>query len=311
MIFIRKVLSFIVFAVSLVSVMLLVSILADNSIESDEKIFGSIFFIVIGVLTFFLAQWLWSTPSQVNLSTLKSLENQDSVVVKVPTGIQYELKLSSPDPATQAPENLSSQYEFKVLPGFPRSLFFLENYNNGWKFLVAFFLALSTIYFLTGFPGFLSIQNDWSVHKTSGFIPFIWNSIFGNGASSKISSTVDLFVRFFIFICNYCLAWIVFDPKDAEGYAMGFFNALVGIVYMFAPLDVVPDFVPFVGTLDDTFLGAGMLLLGASSWYRAKLRDTNTDTVLQLINEGNNGRAIQLLLKDKGVAVQNKKREMN
>jgi|GEM_PF-2755001 len=303
---IRRFFSIIVFAICLLLALVLVFYLADNSIKGNEKIGVGIFITAIEVLIFLLAKWLWYVPSQVNQSTLNSTDTQDSVVIKVPTGIQYKLELSSPDPTIKTSENPSSQYEFKPLPSFPGSLFFFQSYN-GWKFLVALFLVLSSIYFLTGFPGFLSIQNDWSNHKATGLFPFLWESLWGDGASKKISSTVDLFVRFFVFICSYCLAWIVFDPKEAEGYAMGFFNTLIGVVYMVAPLDFIPDFVPLVGTLDDTFLGAGMVLLGASSWYRAKLRDTNTDTVLHLINEGNSGRAIQLLLKDKGISVQNKK----
>lgn len=87
---------------------------------------------------------------------------------------------------------------------------------------------------------------------------------------------------------------------------MGAFNTLVGIAYMISPFDAIPDFVPLVGTIDDTLLGAGMAILGASSFYKAKLREITTDNALQSINDGNNIRAIQLLLKDKGVELKDK-----
>jgi uncharacterized membrane protein YkvA (DUF1232 family) len=281
-----------------------------SATNSTEEIGGKIFLALFGLLIVFpilvFLKWLWRNPTKETQATSISTDSPE-VVVKVPVGIQYKLELSSPEQVIpQSPEVLSSQHEFKALTSFPKNLFLSESYD-GWKFLVALLLFISTIYFMTGFPGFLSIHNDLSVPKTSGFIPFVWNSVFGNAASSKVSSIVDLFFRFFVFICSYCLAWISFDPKEAEGYAMGLFNIIVGILYMLTPLDAIPDFVPFVGALDDTFLGAGMILLGSSSWYKAKIRDKNTDTVLQLISDGNSNSAIQLLLKDKGVAVQYKK----
>ena len=303
--FIRKLLSVIIFSISSLFVLLFVSVAVDVSTESSARTFAVIFAIVIGLPLLLLAKWLWSIPIKINQSTFAKNDLQDSVVVKVPTGIQYKLEISSPDPAIESTEDFSSKYDLKYLQSFPGNLFFLENYNSG-KFLLAISLFMSSIYFVTGFVGFLYIQNNWSSNQSSGFFSLLLNSIVGNEAIDKISSTVDIVIRFFIFVCNYCLAWIVFDPKNAEGYAMGFFNVLIGIVYMFAPLDAIPDFVPIVGAFDDTFLGAGMVLLGSSSWYRARLRDINTDTVLHLIKEGNSDSAIQLLLKDKGIAVQNK-----
>jgi uncharacterized membrane protein YkvA (DUF1232 family) len=72
---------------------------------------------------------------------------------------------------------------------------------------------------------------------------------------------------------------------------------------LFSPIDAIPDFVPVAGTLDDFVLGIGMLLLGLSSWYRNKLRDIKTKTVLELIDHGNSQKALQVLLEDKGIAV--------
>ena len=307
--FTRKLFSIIVFAVGLCAALILVWLLADRDIDSTSKIYQSIFFIAIGLLAIIFGKWLWPNIIQINeIQPLSSnyIHSPDSVIVKVPTGVHYKLELSSPDPTiAQSEQMFESQYEFKPLTRFPKNLFYSESYN-GWKFLVAMVLLLSSIYFLTGFPGFLSIQNSVSIEKTSGLIPFAWNFFFGNGSSSKISSTFDLSIRFFIFIFTYCLAWISFDPKEAEAYAMGCFNILIGLLYIFIQVDTIPDFVPVVGMLDDTFLGAGMILLGASGCYKAKIREATTDTAIQLISDGNSNSAIQLLLKDKGITIQDK-----
>ncbi len=75
---------------------------------------------------------------------------------------------------------------------------------------------------------------------------------------------------------------------------------------MLSPIDAIPDFVPVAGSLDDAVLGVGVLLLGLSSLYRNKLRDVKTKTILELIDDGNNQKALQMLLEDKGVRIKDK-----
>ncbi len=305
---IKGLLSTVILAVGLFLEYVVFSVLVDNTIESSTQIATTVFGVLILFPMFLFVQWLWRKPTKQTQTTSIPTNSSESpeVVVKVPVGIQYKLELSSPDPViTQIPEILSSQYEFKVLKGFPGNLFCSESYN-GWNSIVALLLVLSVIYFLTGFPGFLSIQNNLSDEGTSGLIPVVWNYIFGGGASSKISSTFDLSIRFFVFMFTYCIAWISFDPKEAEVYAMGVFNILIGALYIFVQIDTIPDIVPIIGMLDDAILGTGMILLGASGCYKAKIREATTDTALQLISKGNSSSAIEILLKGKGITVQDK-----
>ncbi|MCY7362949.1 MAG: hypothetical protein LH629_12935, partial [Ignavibacteria bacterium] len=173
--------------------------------------FPSILAVLLSLIfpAFILIKWLGGTSDRIDSSsTSKSFDDF------IDSKFQSEIPRSEPD--IQYIDNLISKYELKALQGFPKSLFIPANYN-GWNFLVTLFLLLSTTYFLTGFAGFIFIHNNWLQNQSSGFIPLVWNLIFGDGASSKISTTVDLFFRFLVFICNYCLAWIVFDPKEAEG----------------------------------------------------------------------------------------------
>ena len=89
---------------------------------------------------------------------------------------------------------------------------------------------------------------------------------------------------------------------------MGFLNACIGFAYILFPADVIPDLIPVAGTLDDVFLGGGVLLLGLSSLYRNKLRDVKTETILELIDDGNHQKALQMLLEDKGITVKEKEK---
>jgi uncharacterized membrane protein YkvA (DUF1232 family) len=201
------------------------------------------------------------------------------------------------------------QYELEPLPGFPQTLFRFNQYD-GAKLLTAFLLLLATLYFLLGFLGFLVDHTPYlqSLLPKSTLSPLphsawwqFWHVL--EHSVKTVASYVDLTFRLFVFLCAYCLAWATFDPRNIEGYVMGFFNACLGFAYIFSPVDVVPDFIPVAGNLDDTVLGAGLVLLGVSSWYRNKLRDVRTKTVLELIDHGNSQKAMQLLLEDKGISV--------
>jgi uncharacterized membrane protein YkvA (DUF1232 family) len=217
--------------------------------------------------------------------------------------------IQSPKP----PYTQSRKYHLEQLPHFPQTLFNLEEYD-GAKALTALLLVCGFVYFLAGFLGFLFDHTSWLkgvFHLTTTPVPLakvawwqFWKPI---GATvSSITSYVDLAFRLFIFLCSYCLAWATFDPRNIEGYVMGFFNACLGLAYILFPADVIPDFVPVAGTLDDVFLGGGVLLLGLSSLYRNKLRDVKTQTILELIDDGNHQKALQMLLEDKGIAIKEK-----
>ncbi|UBF30541.1 DUF1232 domain-containing protein (plasmid) [Kovacikia minuta CCNUW1] len=204
-------------------------------------------------------------------------------------------------------------YQLESLPSFPRTLFEFRKYD-GAKALTAILLFLATVYFLFGFLGFLCDHTPWlkQLFQSSATIktvpPTAWWQIWKPiGATvNHIASYVDLAFRLFVFLCTYCIAWATFDPRNIEGYVMGFFNTCLGLAYMLSPIDAIPDFVPVAGSLDDAVLGVGVLLLGLSSLYRNKLRDVKTKTILELIDDGNSQKALQMLLEDKGVRIKDK-----
>jgi uncharacterized membrane protein YkvA (DUF1232 family) len=205
------------------------------------------------------------------------------------------------------------QFEFTNLPGFPRTLFSFKQYDGG-KTIAAILLILASTYFLTGFLGFLIDHNSWlhdwiyppqvgiDLPHNPWWNPSGWFHT-GKAVVSATLSYVDLFFRLCIFLCAYCLAWGTFDPKNIEGYAMGLFNAFLGGTYVLSPTDLIPDVLPVVGTLDDTVLGVGMVILGMASWWKTRMRNEKTKTILDLVDHGNTERAFQLLLEDKGISV--------
>jgi uncharacterized membrane protein YkvA (DUF1232 family) len=208
----------------------------------------------------------------------------------------------------------NNQVEFKQLQSFPASLFDRSKYD-GAKTLVAMFFLLATIYFATGFFGFIIDQNQWlhdmvygspKVIEPSQWWEFWKGNVFSDVATSALTY-VDILVRFFIFVVAYCFAWATFDPKNVEGYIMGILNTALGIIYCLSPLDVIPDALPIAGSFDDIFFGVGMVALGISGWHRNQLRDDKTKTVITMVNQGNIENALQLLLEDKGMTINLKK----
>jgi uncharacterized membrane protein YkvA (DUF1232 family) len=208
-----------------------------------------------------------------------------------------------------------SRFKLEKLPSFPRTLFAFRHYD-GWKTIIVILFLLASVYFLTGFWGFLVDHNQWLhdwIHSSQPVIevpkkPW-WNlsRLLGNNSIANVFTSAfsyaDILFRLLIFLVAYCLVWAAFDPRNIEGYVMGVFNAALGSGYMLSPIDLFPDPLPIVGSLDDTVFGAGMVFLGASVWYRARIRDLKTKTILDLVNHGNTQRALQLLLEDKGIAI--------
>ncbi len=205
-------------------------------------------------------------------------------------------------------------YKLRKLKRFPSTLIVWEEYDGG-KAFVAFLLVIASIYFLSGFWGFLIDRNDWLHNlfaKQTNILessPSHWWQVwkyfnpFSHFANSAIGY-IDIVFRLFILLCAYCLTWTAFDPRNIEGYILGIINALIGGAYVISPIDFIPDSVPIAGTVDDTILGIGMVFVGVSGWYRTHMREVNTTTILEIVNQGNHSLALELLLKDKGLSVQ-------
>jgi uncharacterized membrane protein YkvA (DUF1232 family) len=258
----------------------------------------------------------WPDTSQTSSwSKKKTLESSQSERIKSEQFKSEQSRFS----LIQSPGKLLSQRssedcQLESLPIFPRTLFSFKTYDGG-KALTAILFLLATIYFLAGFIGFVCDHTPWlkQLLQPTVITPVapqalwwqIWKPIGGmvGGVATQIASYVDLVFRLFVFLCTYCLAWATFDTRNIEGYIMGFFNTCLGLAYLVSPIDVIPDFIPVAGGIDDAILGIGVLLLGMSSLYRNKLRDVKTNTIVELIDGGNRQKALQMLLEDKGIRI--------
>jgi uncharacterized membrane protein YkvA (DUF1232 family) len=206
-------------------------------------------------------------------------------------------------------------YNMEKLRRFPSTLFALQEYDGG-KALVAFLFLGSSIYFIFGVIGFsinhIAWLHDLIVKPNPILIKApsnwweLWKHLENNPLShfaNSVISFIDLAFRSFVFFLTYCLAWKTFDPRNIEGYVLGITNAVIGGLYVLFPVDFIPDAIPITGTVDDVIFGAGMVVVGVSGWHQTRMRERDTEIILQLVNQQNYEEAIGLLLKDKGISM--------
>jgi len=91
--------------------------------------------------------------------------------------------------------------------------------------------------------------------------------------------------------------------------ALSFTNILFGGASIINPVDMTPDFVPIIGSVDDAFFGGGLIGLGVFIYTRALSKSKTDEVIVQLINQHNEHDALQLLLADKGIKISKVKQE--
>ncbi len=167
---------------------------------------------------------------------------------------------------------------------FPFNLVHFHQYD-GMKTIVALILALSFCYFLTGMWTLFTWENSWfwpdSIHKLG---------VFG--------------FHFFLFTIVYCIAWLTFDRASMEGYVVSIFSCILGAVYIMSPFDFVPDLIPGLSTIDDALIGGGSMFFAALIGQKARKRNSLTEEVTRLIEEGNHFESLRLLLRERGVVLE-------
>lgn len=212
-------------------------------------------------------------------------------------------------------------YKFNELPTFPRTLFHLKSYD-GWKTLTALCLLFTSIYLIMGLGEYALDHNKW-VHdlilgdyqvqelptKHGWRKALFWTKPI-SAVAKEVLSAADILLRSLIFLCSYCLTWAAFDSKNIEGYIMGLFNMILGMVYILSPLDFIPDMAPIVGSLDDALFSSGMFVLGGYMFSRNHVREQKTKTILDMVNHDDQSnsrnleKALQLMLEDRGVSIE-------
>ena len=150
--------------------------------------------------------------------------------------------------------NVTSQY-VDSKSSFPFLMLNIKKYTF-FKAIVAIVFVSSVIFFADGILTLFNWSNKW------------WRP-------DSTLKTLYFLYHLLIFTLVYCFSWVVFDRKGAEGFALALFTTVLGIIYIFSPIDFVPDPIPIIGSFDDWLLGGLLLAMGFFSWKRAKKRREN------------------------------------
>ena len=112
--------------------------------------------------------------------------------------------------------------------------------------------------------------------------------------------TLYFLYHLLIFTVVYCFTWIVFDRTGAEGFALAIFTTVLGIIYIFSPIDFVPDPIPIIGTFDDWLLGGLFIAMGIFSWKKATKKHLKQNYLADLIKKGEYEKALIMLIESEG-----------
>lgn len=207
--------------------------------------------------------------------------------------------------ANNTPEKYS--YSLEMKPTFPGNIFKFKEYN-GLKTIAMFFLLVTLIYFVWSFWGLLT--NNYQSYSTLGIPhhrlwlnPFriIWNSL-----SQIFHSVLDIFNLMIIsapLILSFFLAWAIFDPRNVAMYILGFTNVFFGLLEIINPIDMIPDIIPLVGSIDDGFLGGGLIGYGLFLLFQANKNKEKIQTIIELMGQHNEEKALKMLLEQQGVSI--------
>ena len=188
----------------------------------------------------------------------------------------------------------NSYYQIENLPKFPFNLFRFREYD-GAKLFSALLLLTSFLFFALNFITIL--QRSFY----TGFPITLWSFI--QALFGVLADTFTFVMILFPLVIAYLLAWLVFDPRNVAMYALAFNNVLFGVGSIINPLDMIPDAVPIIGSVDDAFFGGGLIGLGVFVFTRALSKSKRDEVIVQLINQHNEHDALQLLLADKGIKI--------
>ena len=205
-------------------------------------------------------------------------------------------------------EQTESQFTYVISkkPSFPGNLLNFKEYN-GLKVIAVFVLITSFVYFFWSFIGLLT--NNHHTYSTIG-MPNIWALPFQTLLKSLIQilhSTIDIFNIIIIatpLILSYFLAWTIFDPRNVAMYILSLTNLILGFLEILIPFDFIPDFIPVAGSLDDTVLGGGLISYGCFLLFLSYKNKDKIETIIELMNEHSEEKALQLLLSQQGVSIE-------
>lgn len=114
---------------------------------------------------------------------------------------------------------------------FPACLLDAKNYTAG-KSVVAIMFLFSCIYFLSGLYHFICWDSGWFLIEL-------------------FTKPIYLLYHIGVFTVMYSITWAVFDFDAFKSSIMKFLGVIAAIAYVCLPADLIPDFLPLIGQIDD------------------------------------------------------------
>jgi hypothetical protein len=163
---------------------------------------------------------------------------------------------------------------------FPFLMLDIKKYNFV-KAIASVIFVAAIIFFIDGLLSLLNWSNTWwRPDSTVKILYFLYHLL--------------------VFTAVYCFTWIVFDRSGAEGFALALFTTVLGIIYIFSPIDFVPDPIPIIGSFDDLLLGGLLIFMGIFSWKKAMKKHEKQNHLAMLIHKGEYEKALFMLMESQG-----------
>lgn len=204
--------------------------------------------------------------------------------------------------------------EFTREPSFPKNIFAFKYYNFFKIFVVfcLFFVIINTgiVYYKTTFERDVFYQRASAQWQHRGIVKktfqmmhsFIWQ---GTSSEENIRQITEKNIQRERFWQNvklivfFVLFWLAFDWHRAKQVLFAIVSFGIGIAYALFPIDIIPDFIPVIGFLDDILVNIFGSTIGISALIEQYKQHKNNKLIKDLMQK-DPSLAVNLILEEHG-----------